>query len=153
MKCLLMMVVSLLLVLNFSIGVSVSCGYDRQEVDAYITISGRLSVKGGSDSVPKSLRKGKANTSVYYGIKDGKKDYVGITNNISRRQTQHGDRFDRLIEITDEPLTRRQARAIEQVLIEDNPQFSNKINSISSKRDWYNDATEWARKWLSEHEH
>ena len=58
-----------------------------------------------------------------------------------------------MIEITDEPLTRRQARAIEQVLNEDNPQFSNKINSISSKRDWYNDATEWARKWLSEHEH
>ena len=55
--------------------------------------------KGGSDSVPKSLRKGKANTSVYYGIKDGKKDYVGITNNISRRHTQPGDRFDRLIEI------------------------------------------------------
>lgn len=110
-------------------------------------------VKGGNDSVPKSLLKGKANTRVYYGIKDGKKDYVGITNNISRRQAQHGDRFDRLIEITDEPLTRRQARAIEQVLIGDNQQFSNKINSISSKRDWYNDATEWARKWLSEHDH
>ena len=147
-KYLLMMVVSLLLVLIFSIGVSVSTNYDRQEADACITISERLSVKGGSDLVPKSLLKGKAYTSVYYGIKDSKNDYVSITNNISRRQTQHGDR---LIEITDEPLTRRQARAIEQVLIEDNPQFSNKINSISLKRDWYNDATEWARKWLSEH--
>ncbi|MBQ1327612.1 MAG: hypothetical protein IIY49_06215 [Eubacterium sp.] len=45
-----MMVVSLLLVLNFSIGVSASCGYDRQEVDTCITISKRLSVKGGSSS-------------------------------------------------------------------------------------------------------
>ena len=109
--------------------------------------------KGGSDVIPESLLQGEADTRVYYGIKDGKKDYVGITNDIARRQAQHGDRFDRLIEITDEPLTRRQARAIEQVLIEDNPQFSNKINSISSKRDWYDDATDWARKWLNEHKH
>ena len=47
-KCLLMMVVSLFLVLNFSIGVSAGSGYDRQEADACITISERLSVKGGS---------------------------------------------------------------------------------------------------------
>lgn len=47
-KCLLMMVVSLLLILNFSIEVSTSTNYDRQEVDACITISQRLSVKGGS---------------------------------------------------------------------------------------------------------
>ena len=40
-----MMVVSLLLVLNFSIGVSAGSGYDRQEADACITISERLSVK------------------------------------------------------------------------------------------------------------
>ena len=44
-KCLLMMVVSLFLVLNFSIGVSAGSGYDRQEADACITISERLSVK------------------------------------------------------------------------------------------------------------
>ena len=50
-KYLLMMVVSLLLVLNFSIGVSASSGYDRQEADACITISERLSVKGGSGYV------------------------------------------------------------------------------------------------------
>ena len=44
-KYLLMMVVILLLVLNFSIGVSASTNYDRQEADACITISQRLSVK------------------------------------------------------------------------------------------------------------
>lgn len=43
-----MVVVSLLLVLNFSIGVSASTVYDRQDADACITISQRLSVKGGS---------------------------------------------------------------------------------------------------------
>ena len=45
MNYLLMMAVSLLLVLNFSIGVSASSGYDSQKADACITISGRLSVK------------------------------------------------------------------------------------------------------------
>ena len=49
-KYLLMMVVILLLVLNFSIGVSASTNYDSQEADARITISERLSVQGGSNS-------------------------------------------------------------------------------------------------------
>lgn len=49
-KCLLTMVVSLLLARNFSIGVSASTNYDSQEADACITISGRLSVKGGRGS-------------------------------------------------------------------------------------------------------
>ena len=40
-----MRVVSLLLVLNFSIRVSASTNYDRQEADACITISERFSVK------------------------------------------------------------------------------------------------------------
>ena len=40
-----MMVVSLFLILNFSIGVSASSSYDGQEADACITISERLSVK------------------------------------------------------------------------------------------------------------
>ena len=44
-KCLLTMVVSLLLVLGVSVGVSKSSGYNRQEVDACITISQRLSFK------------------------------------------------------------------------------------------------------------
>ena len=47
-KYLLMMVVSLLLVLGVLIEVAASTNYDRQEADACITISQRLSVKGGS---------------------------------------------------------------------------------------------------------
>lgn len=45
-----------------------------------------------------------------------------------------------------------QARAIEQVLIEQNPQFENKINSIAPDNPIYQDAVEWGRKmlnWLS----
>ena len=51
-----MMFVSLLLVLNFSIGVSASSGYNRQDADACVTLSGRLSVKGGNEKTPISLK-------------------------------------------------------------------------------------------------
>ena len=94
--------------------------------------------------------KEKTDTRVYLGIIDDTPDYVGITNNVARRQNQHGDRFDYLREITTEPLTRRQARAIEQAMMKANPQFSNKINSISTKRDWYDDAVNWGNMWLRE---
>ncbi|MCX4300534.1 MAG: hypothetical protein OSJ73_26665, partial [Lachnospiraceae bacterium] len=100
---------------------------------------------------PQTLLKGEPNSRVYLGIKDGRADYVGITYDIEKRQRQHGKRFDYLRQITKEPLTRRQARAIEQVLIEKNPQFSNKINSISPRREWYADAKEWGEMWVKRH--
>ncbi len=104
-----------------------------------------------SGSVPNSLLQGNPNTRVYLGIIDGEPDYVGIAYDVERRQSQHGDRFDYLREITTEPLTRRQARAIEQAMIKNHPEYSNKINSISTKRDWYNDAVTWGKAWLREH--
>lgn len=104
----------------------------------------------GTDAVPESLLQGDANTRVYLGVKDKKPNYVGITTDIDRRQRQHGDRFDYLDEITSKPLTRRQARAIEQVMIENNEQFSNKINSIKNTREWYDDAKKWGEAWLRE---
>ena len=103
-----------------------------------------------SEQVPDSLLQGEANTSVYLGIKDGEADYVGISKNVEIRQSQHGDRFDYLNEITSEQLTRRQARAIEQAMINNNPQYSNKINSISPNRDWYDEAVQWGTTWLTE---
>ena len=107
--------------------------------------------ESGSGSVPNSLLQGDPNTRVYLGIIDGEPDYVGIAYDVERRQSQHGDRFDYLREITTEPLTRRQARAIEQAMIKNHPEYSNKINSISTKRDWYNDAVTWGKAWLREH--
>jgi hypothetical protein len=100
------------------------------------------------NKVPASLMEGSANTRVYLGIIDGVQDYVGITKDIIKRQAQHGDRFDFLREITTEPVTRRQARAIEQAMKEASADFSNIINSISPKRDWYNDAVNWGNSWL-----
>ena len=110
-----------------------------------------LAYQSGSGSVPNSLLQGNPNTRVYLGIIDGEPDYVGIAYDVERRQSQHGDRFDYLREITTEPLTRRQARAIEQAMIKNHLEYSNKINSISTKRDWYNDAVTWGEAWLREH--
>ena len=71
-----------------------------------------------------SLLQGNTNTRVYLGIIDGDTDYVGIAYDIKRRQ----------------------ARAIEQAMIKNHPEFSNKINSISTKRDWCNDAITWLKE-------
>ena len=122
-------------------------GYGEEKCDK---VGGNDS-KSGSGSVPNSLLQGDPNTRVYLGIIDGEPDYVGIAYDVERRQSQHGDRFDYLREITTEPLTRRQARAIEQAMIKNHPEYSNKINSISTKRDWYNDAVTWGKAWLREH--
>lgn len=92
---------------------------------------------------------GEKDTHVYLGMYDGEAIYVGITKNLQARQWQHGDKY--LLEpITNEPVSRRQARAIEQVLIERNPSYNNAINSISPKRDWYDSAIQWGENWLNE---
>jgi hypothetical protein len=88
-----------------------------------------------------------ADTYVYLGIRDGQSVYTGITNNIARRQAQHGDRF-LLRQVTPDPVTRHEARAIEQAIINRNPGFENKINSISPNRSWYNEAVDFGEAWL-----
>ena len=67
------MVVSLFLVLNSSIGVSVSTNYDRQEEDACITISKRPSVKGGSETDFYVTPSGEAVPATGYRYMDSKK--------------------------------------------------------------------------------
>lgn len=55
--------------------------------------------------------------------------------------------FDNLEEIVGE-LTRNQARAVEQYFIENGPNQYNKINSISPRFKFYEEALEWAREFL-----
>ena len=76
---------------------------------------------------------------MYYGVRDGKNAYVGITSNIARRQAEHGDNYV-LRPITTTPVTRGQARAIEEALILRNPGFENKIHSISPRHGYYQQA-------------
>ena len=75
------MVVSLLLVHNFSMGVSASANYDRQEADACITINQRLTVKGGRKTVYVKLSKTKYPESAQHieeAIKEGQPDTLTI---------------------------------------------------------------------------
>lgn len=53
-----------------------------------------------------------------------------------------------LRQVTTYSLTRNQARAVEQALILRNPQYINRINSISPKRPIYNDAVKWGNDFL-----
>lgn len=106
--------------------------------------------RGGAAATPElplALRGGEAATHVYFGVRAGNRVYVGITKNLIRRQAQHGSRF-RLEAITRSPLTRGEARAVEQALINRNPGFENLINSISPKHAWYDDAVAWGEAWL-----
>jgi hypothetical protein len=102
-----------------------------------------------NNAVPESLLKGESDTHAYLGVKNQEPVYTGVTKDPIRRASQHGDRFV-LRKITDNPLTTRQAKAVEQVIIENNPQFENIINSIGKYRSWYDDAVTWGEKWLIE---
>lgn len=86
---------------------------------------------------------------VYLGMKNGEPVYVGITKNLASRACAHGDRFDYLKKLTDTKVTKDQARAIEQVLKNENPHFENIINSIAPTRSWHNPAYQYGREWLS----
>jgi RHS repeat-associated protein len=86
--------------------------------------------------------------NVYYGIKNGVPSYVGITNDLVRRSKQWAGKYQRLEQINSCPITRDQARGIEQYLIESNPQFDNAINSIRPTRSWYQEAVDWGKNYI-----
>jgi RHS repeat-associated protein len=91
---------------------------------------------------------GEAVHDVYAGYRAGKPVYAGITNDLARRTCEHGARFDAFEKVTSSPVTRDQARAIEQALMNKNPQFENIKNSIAPSRSWYQEAMQWADGWL-----
>ena len=132
--------------------------YLRTLVDRAITKSKKI-VSAQRASIQKSARKwlnkGPANTHVYVARLNGKIVHVGITkNDILLRQLQHRvampDIF--LAQITKTALTRNQARAIEQALIngggKNGNKLKNRIDSIRSGRDILPGALEWATDWL-----
>ena len=100
----------------------------------------------------KWLNKGEKDYKVYFGRKDDKDVYTGITKQpIEDRLYQHNNNikspkgFDELrLQIDD--LTRNQARSIEQYFIKNGPNQFNSINSIRENRDIYDCAIEWAEK-------
>lgn len=86
---------------------------------------------------------------VYLGVdEEGNSIYAGISNNTVRRALEHGDRFAGL-DPFGASITRGEGRAIEQALINDNPNFINAINSISPSHSWQTQAVAWGRWWLT----
>ena len=71
---------------------------------------------------------------------------------MAKRLYQHnykGKAFENL-EVQVSNLTRNQARAIEQYLIENGPANKlNKVNSISPKSMHYHDAMKWANRYIN----
>ncbi|MEX2205538.1 MAG: RHS repeat-associated core domain-containing protein, partial [Myxococcota bacterium] len=88
-----------------------------------------------------------ADTFVYVGIRDGAPVYTGVTNNLAWRPAEHADRFS-MRAIAPQPVTRSQAREIEQAQILRNPGFENLRNSISPRRADYDAAVERGESWL-----
>jgi len=70
-----------------------------------------------------------------------------LVQDIARRQSEHGGRFV-LERIDQSPVTRGEARSIEQALINRNASFENIRNSISPNHSWYREADEWGEAWL-----
>ncbi len=106
------------------------------------------------------VRKGGAKNAVYLGIRDGKAVYVGITKNVGSREAEHqlaGRGFDYLLPIG-EDMYRRQARAVEQTIIDryglaHQPAgvLENMINSIAPTRSWAEHARKWGDEWFEQH--
>ncbi len=97
--------------------------------------------------------------SVYRSIVNGTTTYVGITNNFFRRASEHFRETGKIISKFPglENLSRQDARAVEQVLIEHfklskhGGTLRNLINSISSKRgEFYKNAFELGTKLLDD---
>lgn len=81
--------------------------------------------------------------------------YAGITNDMGRRQSEHGSRFV-LDQLTPEAgLTRGQARAVEEALLtraggtaSEGGVFQNVRHSISPRHSYHQDAVDWGEHWL-----
>ena len=99
------------------------------------------------------LNKGESNNTVYFGIKDNKAQYTGITKqslNIRLKQHNANGKGFEFLRQQKSGLTRNQARSIEQYYIENGPNNLNKINSISPNNKYYEDAMKWAKNYLGE---
>ena len=132
---------------------------ERAAADAYGLVAKKTTDTTATNSVKETqskeflewLNKGNADNKVYFGEKDGKALYTGITKQSTQaRLRQHqnsGKELDQLVpQFSD--LTRNQARSIEQYYIENGLNELNKINSISPKNKHYHASQEWAKQYI-----
>ena len=122
-----------------------------EDLHTFFVASGPQSVltHNSNCDLPSELSGGDAVVDVYYGLnKKGDRVYVGISNDVDRRQREHGDKFA-LSTLTTQPVTRGEARAIEQAEIAANRgKFQNVRNSISPNHSYYQQAVDWGTAWL-----
>jgi hypothetical protein len=136
------------------LGLGVTLGIPA--VGAIGSIATGGAVAGIEAALPEALTLGgnaETGIDVYLGIRNGQAVYCGITCNLAQRFAQHGSRFDALEQVTTSGVTRGDARAIEQAMIESNPGFQNIRNSISPQQPWYQDALNWGTSWLKSNGH
>lgn len=107
----------------------------------------------GAKVFPQALKGGVSKTHVYFGFKaDGSFAYVGITNDMARRERQWSGVYR--IEPKANSLSRGEARAIEEALIvqgglgPEGGRLANKIHSISPNHPYYDEAVAWGKQWL-----
>ena len=143
--------------------------FEVQDFHTYFVGENGVFVHNGcGDDFDEWLNKGDSDYKVYFGNKDGKSVYTGITKqSLDDRLSQHNylpssnsksthvsKGFDDLEEQAS-GLTRNQARSIEQYYIERGPNKLNKINSIrsgpSAKHRHYDQAIKWAEQYIKEH--
>jgi RHS repeat-associated protein len=110
------------------------------KVGVALAVAGPL--LGAAGKTEKAVQEG---VSVYQIVKDGEVTYVGITNNLARRSAEHGAALEEVAG----GLTRKEARSVEQALIEhhglakNGGTLENKINSISPQRSGFREAVEF----------
>ena len=79
------------------------------------------------------LHGGRVSTHVYVGLRGDELVYVGSTENPESRALLRGGRFQ-VRKITERPVSRGEAHAIEQAIIEHNPGLINRIGAIPRSR-------------------
>ena len=108
-------------------------------------------VEEGFEKTSQSIQTG--TNTVYRLVENGITKYVGITNNFGRRYLEHLSTHNWRVEPIDglEQLSRFDARAVEQVLIEHFglPNLYNKINSIANSNSIYSTAVQRGRDILN----
>jgi RHS repeat-associated protein len=137
---------------NLAKGCSFFDNINWTEVAVQAAIGAATGPAGKGLTLPRELTLGPnagVGVDVYRGMSGGKPIYVGITNSLKRRAAAHGTRFDFLGQVTRSPVTRGEARAIEEALIKRNPGYQNINHSIDPSHPWYDDAVAWGEDWLT----
>jgi hypothetical protein len=94
------------------------------------------------------IGRGEKDYHVYIGYdkSTGEAKYVGFTGRLKGRQGDWKDKYR--LEPVASGLTKNEARSVEQAIINQNPGFDNKINSISRRRPFFEMALEWGEDFI-----